>query len=171
MKLVGTLIEEEMLQKRIEELSKQIEKDYEGKEIVALSVLKGATFFTIDLAKHIHNTMNFEFIEVSSYGANTNSCGRVTLNKDIKGSIEGRDVLIIEDIIDTGRTMKYLIEHLQEKNPTSIKVASLLSKPERREIEIPIDYCGFDIPNKFVVGYGMDFDEKYRNLPYIGYME
>ena len=171
MEISGVLITEEKLQNRIKELSKQIEEDYKGEEILALSVLKGATFFTVDLTKHIKNPVSFEFIELSSYGSGTESTGKIILNKDITGKIENKNILIIEDIIDTGITMQYLMEHIKEKNPNSIQVASLLSKPSRRKVEVPIKYCGFEIPNKFVVGYGMDYDEKYRNLPYIGYIE
>lgn len=164
------LINEEKLEKRIEELARQIEKDYEGKDIVFLGILKGSIPFMWELAKKVKNNVIFEFIEVSSYEG-TESTGKVTLHKDIKQSIEGKDVLIIEDIIDTGRTLSFLLEHLKEKNPNSIKIATLLSKPSRRVINIDVDYIGFEIEDKFVIGFGLDDDQNRRNLPYVGYKE
>lgn len=164
------LINEENLEKRIEELARQIEKDYEGKDIVFLGILKGSIPFMWELAKKVKNNVIFEFIEVSSYEG-TESTGKVTLHKDIKQSIEGKDVLIIEDIIDTGRTLSFLLEHLKEKNPNSIKIATLLSKPSRRVINIDVDYIGFEIEDKFVIGFGLDDDQNRRNLPYVGYKE
>ena len=159
-----------LIEKRIDELAKQIEKDYEGKEIVFLGILKGSVPFMWELAKRLKNNVIFEFIEVSSYKG-TESTGKVTLHKDIKNSIEGKDVLIIEDIVDTGRTLDFLLEHLKEKNPNSVKIATLLSKPSRRVIELNVDYIGFMIEDKFVVGFGLDYEQKLRNLPYIGYIE
>ncbi len=164
------LINEEKLEKRIEELARQIEKDYEGKDIVFLGILKGSIPFMWELAKKVKNNVIFEFIEVSSYEG-TESTGKVTLHKDIKQSIEGKDVLIIEDIIDTGRTLSFLLEHLKEKNPNSIKIATLLSKPSRRVINIDVDYIGFEIEDKFIIGFGLDDDQNRRNLPYVGYKE
>ena len=164
------LINEEQLEKRIEELARQIEKDYEGKDIVFLGILKGSIPFMWELAKKVKNNVIFEFIEVSSYEG-TESTGKVTLHKDIKQSIEGKDVLIIEDIIDTGRTLSFLLEHLKEKNPNSIKIATLLSKPSRRVINIDVDYIGFEIEDKFIIGFGLDDDQNRRNLPYVGYKE
>ena len=164
------LINEEKLEKRIEELARQIEKDYEGKDIVFLGILKGSIPFMWELAKKVKNNVIFEFIEVSSYEG-TKSTGKVTLHKDIKQSIEGKDVLIIEDIIDTGRTLSFLLEHLKEKNPNSIKIATLLSKPSRRVINIDVDYIGFEIEDKFIIGFGLDDDQNRRNLPYVGYKE
>ena len=164
------LINEEELEKRIEELARQIEKDYEGKDIVFLGILKGSIPFMWELAKKVKNNVIFEFIEVSSYEGRE-STGKVTLHKDIKQSIEGKNVLIIEDIIDTGRTLSFLLEHLKEKNPNSIKIATLLSKPSRRVINIDVDYIGFEIEDKFIIGFGLDDDQNRRNLPYVGYKE
>lgn len=164
------LINEEKLEKRIEELARQIEKDYEGKDIVFLGILKGSIPFMWELAKKVKNNVVFEFIEVSSYEG-TESTGKVTLHKDIKQSIEGKDVLIIEDIIDTGRTLSFLLEHLKEKNPNSIKIATLLNKPSRRVINIDVNYIGFEIEDKFIIGFGLDDDQNRRNLPYVGYKE
>ena len=164
------LINEAKLQKRIEELAKKIEKDYEGKEIVLLGILKGSVPFLWELAKRIKNDMQLEFIEVSSYEG-TESTGKIKLSKDIASSIEGKDVIIVEDIIDTGRTLTYLKQHILEKKPNSLKIATLLSKPSRRIMELEVDYIGFQIEDKFVVGFGLDYDQKYRNLPYIGCIE
>lgn len=164
------LINEAKLQKRIEELAKKIDKDYEGKEIVLLGILKGSVPFLWELAKRIKNDMQLEFIEVSSYEG-TESTGEIKLSKDIASSIEGKDVIIVEDIIDTGRTLTYLKQHILEKKPNSLKIATLLSKPSRRIMELEVDYIGFQIEDKFVVGFGLDYDQKYRNLPYIGCIE
>lgn len=164
------LINEAKLQKRIEELAIKIEKDYEGKEIVLLGILKGSVPFLWELAKRIKNDMQLEFIEVSSYEG-TESTGKIKLNKDIGSSIEGKDVIIVEDIIDTGRTLTYLKQHILEKKPNSLKIATLLSKPSRRIMKLDVDYIGFQIEDKFVVGFGLDYNQKYRNLPYIGCIE
>lgn len=164
------LFEEEVLQKRIRELANEIDRDYEGKEIIVVSVLKGAIFFTVDLVKKMKTPIELEVMQVSSYNG-TESTGNIIVKKDLDRKIEGRDVLIVEDIVDTGHTLKYLKEYLLSKNPNSVKIASLLDKKERRKSEIDIDYTGFVIPNKFVVGYGFDVDEKYRNIPFIGYIE
>lgn len=164
------LINETKLQKRIEEIAKQIMKDYEGQDLVFICVLKGGVFFTIDLAKKIKNNIRFEFIEVSSYEG-TESTGKIKLNKDITSSVEGQNVIIVEDIIDTGRTLNYLVEHLKEKNPKSIEICTLLSKPSRRIIELEVKYIGFQIDDLFVIGYGLDDEQNKRNLPYIGYKE
>ena len=170
MKNINVLINKARLEKRIEEMAKEIEKDYEGKDIVFLGILKGSVPFMWELAKRIKNNIIFEFIEVSSYKG-TESTGTVTMHKDIKNSIEGKDVIIIEDIGDTGRNLNFLLEFLKEKNPQSVKIATLLSKPSRRVIELNVDYIGFKIEDKFVVGYGLDYDQNLRNLPYIGYIE
>lgn len=164
------LINEAKLQKRIEEIAKQIMKDYEGEDLVFICVLKGGVFFTIDLSKKIKNNIRFEFIEVSSYEG-TESTGKIKLNKDISSSIEGQNVIIVEDIIDTGRTLSYLVEHLKEKNPKSIEICTLLSKPSRRIIDLEVKYIGFQIDDLFVIGYGLDDEQNRRNLPYIGYKE
>ena len=169
---IKTLINEQELHQRIKELAKQIEKDYSGKEITLICILKGSVFFTVELAKNIEGDVKLEFIRVSSYGEGTESTGEIKMKLDLKDSIQGKDVVIIEDIIDTGRTLSYLIEYLKMKKPNSIKLCALLDKPERRIIkEVKVDYTGFQIPDKFVIGYGLDWDEKYRNLPYIGYIE
>ena len=170
MKEIEILINESRLEKRIEELGKQIEKDYKGKEIVFIGILKGSVMFMTQLAKSIKNSVEFDFMDVSSYEG-TESTGKIKVNKDIRNSIEGKDIIIVEDIIDTGRTLTYLIEYLKQKNPSSLKIATMLSKPSRRVMELNVDYIGFAIDDKFVVGYGLDYNEKYRKLPYIGYIE
>ncbi len=171
MKEIKVLFSQKQIEKRLDELAKQIEKDYEDKEITVLCVLKGASFFAIDLTKRIKNVMTFEFIELSSYGNATTSSGTIKTKRDIENSLAGKDVLIIEDIIDSGRTMKFLQERLKSENANTVKTCTLLDKPERRVVDLVADYVGFTIPNKFVLGYGLDYEEKYRNLPYIGYVE
>ena len=170
MKKIEVLINEEQINKRLDELAQQLMEEYQGKEIVFLCILKGSVFFTVELAKRIKNNIQFEFIEVSSY-ENNESTGKVKLNKDITGSIEGKEVIIIEDIIDTGRTLSYLKEYLLQKNPVSLKICALLDKPSRRIATIEGDYIGFTIENKFVIGYGLDDEQNYRNLNYIGYVK
>ena len=167
---INILINKAKLEKRIEELAKQIDKDYEGKEIVFIGILKGSVMFMAELAKNIKSNVELDFMDVSSYEG-TESTGNIKINKDIRSSIEGKDVIIVEDIIDTGRTLTYVLEYLKQKNPNSIKIATMLSKPSRRIMELNVDYIGFAIEDKFVVGYGLDYNEKYRNLPYIGYIE
>ena len=168
---LNVLIEEEKLQNRVKEIAKQITKDYKDKEITLICILKGSTFFTVDLSKSIDNALKIEFIQVSSYNDGTESSGNVVMKLDLKESIEGKDVIVVEDIIDTGRTLSYLMEYLRGKNPASIKLCTLLDKPERRVFDVKVDYVGFEIPDKFVVGYGLDFNEIYRNLPYVAYIE
>ena len=170
MENLKVMYEEEELQKRIKEIAEEIDKDYEGKEIVVVCVLKGAIFFTVDLVKKMKTTIELETIQVSSYHG-TESTGNIIMKKDLDNSIEGKDVLIVEDIIDSGRTLKWLKEYLLSKNPKSVKIAVLMDKKERRTVELDVDYTGFVIPNKFVVGYGFDVDEKGRNIPYVGYIE
>lgn len=170
MENIKVLIEEEKIQAKIKEIAERIEKDYIGKEITLICILKGSTFFTVDLAKRINKNVKIEFIQVSSYGASTTSSEKIELKLDLKESIEGRHVIVVEDIIDTGRTLSYLLEHLKERKPESLKLCTLLDKPERRLYDVKVDYTGFEIPDKFVVGYGLDYDESYRNLPYIGYI-
>ena len=170
MKKIDVLINEEQINKRLDELAQQLMEEYQGKEMVFLCILKGSVFFTVELAKRIKNNIQFEFIEVSSY-ENNESTGKVKLNKDITGSIEGKDVIIIEDIIDTGRTLSYLKEYLLQKNPASLKICALLDKPSRRITTIEGDYIGFTIENEFVIGYGLDDEQNYRNLNYIGYVK
>ena len=163
------LIGKEELNKRIEELAKQIDEDYKEQDIVAICVLNGAAFFAVDLTLKMKTKMQVEFIKISSYEG-TESTGEIKKYLDIdKKKVENKNILIIEDIVDTGRSMHYLIKHLKEKNPKDIKICSLLSKPSRREIEVNIDYLGFEVPNKFIIGYGFDDEEGfYRNVPYIG---
>lgn len=170
MKPIKVLINEEQINKRLDELANQLMEDYKDKDLMFLCILKGSIFFTVELAKRIKNNIQFEFIEVSSY-ENNESTGTVKLNKDITNSIEGKDVVVIEDIVDTGRTLSFLKEYLLQKNPTSLKICSLLDKPSRRVIPIEADYVGFTIENKFVLGYGLDDEQNYRNLNYIGYVE
>lgn len=168
---IKVLIEEEKIQERVKKIAKEIEQDYIDKEITLICILKGSTFFTVDLAKRINKNIKIEFIQVSSYGSSTIGSDNVELKLDLKESIENKDVIIVEDIIDTGRTLSYLIEHLKGRNPKSLKLCTLLDKPERRIYDVKVDYVGFEIPDKFVVGYGLDYNELYRNLPYIGYIE
>ena len=171
MENLKVMYEEEELQKRIKEISEEIDKDYkDSKEIIIISVLKGAVFFTVDLVKKMKTDIILEVMQLSSY-AGTESTGNIIVKKDLDCNIEGKDVLIVEDIIDTGRTLKFLKEYLASKNPKSLKVAVLMDKAERREVDVNVDYTGFVIPNKFIVGYGFDYDEKGRNIPYVGYLE
>lgn len=164
------LISQEEIQKRLYELAAQLDKDYEGKEIVVLCVMRGGVFFTVDLTLKMKTKMKYEFMTISSYEG-TESTGQIRLVQDLRESIEGKDVLILEDIVDTGRSMSYLLEYLRSKNPNSLKLCVLANKAERREVEVPIDYIGFEVPNKYIVGYGFDIDNAYRNIPYIGYVE
>ena len=167
---IKTLINEKDLTSRIEEVAKQIQKDFNGEEIVLICVLKGAAFFAIELAKRIESSVIIDFIKVSSYKGTT-STGTLKFSSDITQEIENKNVLVVEDIVDTGRTLSYLKDYLLSKNPKSLKFCTMLDKKERREFDFTPDYTCFDIPDKFVIGYGLDFDEKYRNLPYIGYIE
>lgn len=162
-----TLITEQDIQRRIEELGEQISKDYEGKEIIMLCVLKGGVMFMTDLSKRISVPMKMEFMAVSSYGDEYKSSGIVKIIKDLDESIDGKDVLIVEDIIDSGRTLSYLKNILESRNPSSIKICTLLDKPDQRVVEVEVDYVGFTIPDSFVIGYGLDYHQLYRNLPYI----
>ena len=167
---IKTLINENDLTSRIEEVAKQIQKDFNGEEIVLICVPKGAAFFAIELAKRIESSVIIDFIKVSSYKGTT-STGTLKFTSDITQEIENKNVLVVEDIVDTGRTLSYLKDYLLSKNPKSLKFCTMLDKKERREFDFTPDYTCFDIPDKFVIGYGLDFDEKYRNLPYIGYIE
>lgn len=166
-----TLISEEQIRQRTRELGRQISADYEGRDLLLVCVLKGAVAFLADLMREITIPHGIDFMAISSYGASTESSGVVRILKDLDTNIEGRDVLIVEDIIDTGRTLSYITRNLRTRHPRSLRICTLLSKPSRREIEIPLDYVGFDIPNKFVIGYGLDFAEIYRSLPYIGVLK
>ena len=167
---IKELISKEKIEKRIEELAEEISRDYEGKNIEFIVVLKGAAIFAVELAMKLKPNVRFDFIEISSYSG-TESTGILKVNKDLKADIEGKDVLIVEDIIDTGRTLSYLKEYLLSKNPNSLKICTLISKPSRRIVDVPIDYNGFEIEDKFIVGHGFNIDEDYRNMPYIGYIE
>lgn len=170
MENLKVLFEEEKIQKRIKELAEKIDSDYKGKEVVIISILKGAVFFTVDLVKKMKTPIILEVMQVSSYNG-TESTGKISIIKDLSFDIEGKDVIIVEDIIDTGYTLKALKENLLARNPNSLKIAVLLDKKERRKVEVLVDYVGYEISNKFVVGYGFDVDERGRNLPYIGYIE
>ncbi|MBE3593326.1 MAG: hypoxanthine phosphoribosyltransferase [Thermoanaerobacter sp.] len=165
------LITEEQLKEKVKELGQIITKDYQGKDLVLLGVLKGAIMFMADLSRAIDLPLSIDFMAVSSYGSSTQSSGIVKIIKDHDINIEGKDVLIVEDIIDSGLTLSYLRKTLLERKPRSLKICTILDKPERRETDVKVDYCGFKIPDKFVVGYGLDFDEKYRNLPFIGVLK
>lgn len=168
---IHEMISETSVDKRISELGEQISKDYEGESIILLCILKGSVFFTTELAKRITVPVFLDFMSVSSYGSSTESSGVVRIIKDLDGSIEGKNVLVVEDIIDTGRTLSYLLENLKQRGPKSLKLCTLLDKPDRRVAQVDVDYTGFEIPDEFVVGYGMDYDQQYRNLPYIGVVE
>jgi hypoxanthine phosphoribosyltransferase len=162
-----TLVERAELANRVRELGEQISRDYEGKELFLVGVLKGAVFFVADLMRHLDVHCAIDFMAVASYGSSTDSSGVVRILKDLDASIEGRDVLIVEDIVDSGLTLHYLLRTLRARNPASLEVCALLTKPERRKVELPIRYVGFEIPNEFAIGYGLDHAERYRNLPYV----
>ena len=168
---VDILISENEIHNRILEIADRINKDYEGEELTLICVLKGGVMFMCDLAKRLNLDVRLDFMSVSSYGAETKSSGVVKIIKDLDNSIEGRDVLIVEDIIDSGNTLAYLLDILEKRGPKSIKLCTLLDKPSRREKDVVVDYVCFEIEDKFVLGYGLDYDQRYRNLPYIGVME
>jgi len=162
------LIDQDRLARRIGELGREISEDYAGRDLLLLGVLKGAVFFMADLMRHLTVPCEIDFMAISSYGASTDSSGVVRILKDLDLNIEGRHVLIVEDIIDSGLTLSYLVRNLESREPETLEICALLTKPARREIDVPVRYTGFEIPNKFVVGYGLDFAERYRNLPYVG---
>lgn len=168
---IRVMFSEEQVDARIAQLAAQISSDFEGEEIIAVGILRGGVYFCTELTKRITVPVIIDFIEASSYGAGTVSSGQVNITKDLIEDIEGKNVLIIEDIIDTGRTLSRLLENLKNRNPKTLRLCTLLDKPERRIMEVPVDYNGFQIPDQFVVGYGMDYAQKYRNLPYIGIVE
>ena len=168
---IRVLLPEEDVNKRISEVAEQISKDYEGKEIHLICILKGGVFFTCELAKRLKVPVSMDFMSVSSYGSGTKTSGVVKIIKDLDLNLEGYDLLLVEDILDSGKTLYYLREILKERNPASIRIATLLNKPARREADIAPDYSCFEVPDEFVVGYGLDFAEKYRNLPYIGVLK
>ena len=169
--LKKTLISEEQLKTRISELAKQIEKDYEGKSPVIVGVLKGSVMFYTDLVRQIDLPLTVDFMSISSYGAGVNSTGEVKIIKDIDGKIGGKDVIIVEDIVDSGYSMNCLLKLFATRSPKSVRVCALLDKPSRREIPVPIDYTGFQVANEFVVGYGLDYAGLYRNIPFIGVLK
>lgn len=165
------LIDEKTVQAKVAELGEIINRDYAGREVMLVGVLKGAIMFMVDLVRHINLPVTIDFMAISSYGASTESSGVVRILKDLDVSIEGKHVLIVEDIVDSGLTLSYLADYLRKRNPASLQICALLNKPDRRTSDVKIDYMGFDIPDKFVVGYGLDYGEIYRNLPFIGVLK
>lgn len=168
---IRVLLSEEEVDRRIQEIGEQINKDYAGKEVHPICVLKGGVFFMCELAKRINVPVSLDFMSVSSYGDDTKSSGVVKIVKDLDQPLEGKDVIIVEDIIDSGRTLYYLMDILKKRNPNSLRLCTLLDKPERRVKDVKVDYTCFNIPDEFVVGYGLDYAQKYRNLPFIGVVE
>lgn len=168
---ISVLISENDVDAKIAEIGRQISEEYAGKQVHLICILKGSVFFTCELAKRITVPVSMDFMSVSSYGDGTSSSGIVKIAKDLDETIEGKDVIVIEDIIDSGRTLSYLLEVLAKRNPSSMKLCTLLDKPDRRVKDVKVDYVGFEIPDEFVVGYGLDYAQKYRNLPYIGIVE
>ena len=165
------LFDRETISKRVKELAKEITEDYKGKDLVCICLLKGGVLFLTDLIKEIDLDLEIDFMDVSSYGASTVSSGEVRILKDLDASVKDRDLLIVEDIIDTGVTLSKVVELLKSRQARSIEIVSFLNKPDRRKIDMDVKYIGYEIPDYFVVGYGLDFDEKYRNLPYVGYLK
>jgi hypoxanthine phosphoribosyltransferase len=165
------VVRSEELRLRVRDLAAAISIDYAGKRLLLVCVLKGAVFFLSDLMRHIDIPVEVDFMAVASYGSATDSSGVVRILKDLDMPLEGRDVLIVEDIVDSGLTLQYLLRNLGSRNPASLEVCSLLTKPSRRKVDLPVRYVGFEIPDRFVVGYGLDYDERYRNLPYIAALE
>ena len=170
-KAIHEYLSEEKIAKRIAEMGAQISEVYGEEPVCLICILKGSVFFTVELAKRITSPVELEFMCVSSYGAGTSSSGVVKIVKDLDVSIEGKNVLLVEDIIDSGRTLSYLLENLKTRNPKSLRLCTLLDKPDRRVSDVKVDYTGFEIPDEFVVGYGLDYDQRYRNLPYVGVIE
>ena len=168
---IHVMIDEETVEKKVREMAAQISREYEGTTLQLICILKGSVFFACELAKRITVPVTLDFMSASSYGDGTQSCGRVKIVKDLDESLEGRDVLVVEDIIDSGRTLSYLLQVLQLRRPASLRLCTLLDKPERRVSPVKVDYTGFEIPDEFVVGYGLDYAQRYRNLPYIGRVE
>lgn len=165
------LLNEEEIRKKIREIGQNISRDYAGRDLILIGVLKGSVMFMADLMKEITIPCSMDFMAVSSYGASTKSSGVVRILKDLDFEIENKDILIVEDIIDSGITLKYLVEYLKGRGPRSVEIACLLNKPERRQVEIGVKYLGFNVPDYFLVGYGLDYAEKYRNLPFIGILK
>ena len=168
---IEVLVTKEDVEKRISEMADEINRAYAGKSLHLVGVLKGGAFFMCELAKHLNMPVSLDFMSVSSYGSATKSSGVVKIVKDLDEPIKDKDVLVVEDIVDSGRTLSYLMEMLRDRGPKSLHLCTLLDKPERRVVEVNVDYTGFQIPDKFVVGYGLDYDQHYRNLPYIGVVE
>lgn len=168
---VSVLISKEDVEKRIIEIADEINERFAGKSLHLVCVLKGGAFFMCELAKHLSMPVSLDFMSVSSYGSATKSSGVVKIVKDLDEPVKDKNVLVVEDIVDSGRTLSYLMEMLRDRGPASLYLCTLLDKPERRVVEVNVDYTGFKIPDKFVVGYGLDYDQKYRNLPYIGVVE
>ena len=168
---IRVMVPEEKVNEKIKELGERISRDYAGKEIHLVCVLKGGAFFMCELAKRITVPVSMDFMSVSSYGSSTKSSGVVRIVKDLDEPLKDKDVLVVEDIVDSGRTLSYLLDMLKDRGPASVKLCTLLDKPERRVIDVKVDYTGFEIPDEFVVGFGLDYDQKYRNLPYIGVVE
>lgn len=165
------LLSEEQIAEKVKELAEEISKDYEGKEILVVGVLKGSVVFVSDLIKRLSIPCEIDFMAVSSYGSSTESSGIVKIIKDLDQNIEGKDVIIVEDIIDSGVTLKYLLEYLRARKVNSVEIVTLLTKPSRRKVDIDVKYTGFVVPDEFLVGYGLDYAEKYRNLPYVGILK
>ncbi|HUS15208.1 MAG TPA: hypoxanthine phosphoribosyltransferase [Chloroflexia bacterium] len=165
------LISDAQIQAKVAEMGARITADYAGEDLLLVGVLKGALMFMVDLARAIDLPVELDFMAISSYGAATETSGVVRIMKDLETSIAGRHVLIVEDIIDSGLTLNYIVDHLRNRGPASIKICSLLSKPARRRVDVAIDYYGFDIPDEFVVGYGLDYRQQYRNVPYVGVLK
>lgn len=168
---IRVLLSEEEVDRRIQEIGEQISKDYAGRTVHLVCVLKGGSFFMCELSKRISVPVTLDFMSVSSYGSDTKSSGVVKIIKDLDESLKGKDVIVVEDIVDSGRTLSYLLEMLRDRGPASLRLCTLLDKPDRRVIDVKVDYTGFQIPDQFVVGYGLDYDQRYRNLPYIGVVE
>lgn len=168
---ISVLISEEEINNRIKEIASKINEEYAGRTVTLICILKGSVFFTCELAKRLDIPVRLDFMSVSSYGSGTTSSGRVRIVKDLDESVEDKDIIVIEDIIDSGNTLSYLLKLLKSRGPRSIKLCTLLDKPDRRVVDVEVDYTCFEIPDKFVVGYGLDYDQKYRNLPYVGVVE
>lgn len=168
---IRVLLSEEEVDRRIQEIGEQISKDYAGRTVHLVCVLKGGSFFMCELAKRISVPVSLDFMSVSSYGSSTKSSGVVKIVKDLDEPLKDKEVIVVEDVVDSGRTLSYLLEMLRDRGPRSLRLCTLLDKPDRRVVDVEVDYTGFQIPDKFVVGYGLDYDQKYRNLPYIGVVE
>ena len=165
------LYSEEVILKKVKEMAKKISDDYREKDLLMVVILKGSVIFASDLIKNIDIPCDIDFMAVSSYGSGSESSGNVVIKKDIDGNVEGRDILIVEDIVDTGNTLSFLVDYFKEKNASSVKIVTLLDKPSRRNVNVDVEYSGFEVPNEFLVGYGLDYNEKYRNLPFVGILK